>query len=363
MARKIDEAIETSGISKLEIAEKLGVSRPTLDAYIKGVSVINSDKLLRLSEITGRSVDYFFQEEGETKIFFRATHIDKIPKKYQVEAEEALRKYSQLEKLLKNPPTYISLVMPLNRYEEEEIKKIANTARGSLGLSPEIMIPDVFEIVGRFAKIIRFEMDEEEIFGFSSYSDSWGAAIFLNKKNTLERQIFTLVHEFGHLIMHRDYYKKDMDQKEYKMMEKMANYFSGVFLVPNELLEETLEDFGKKITWESFLKVKSKLRVSAMALLYRFMQQGIISREKYVKVNNDLKKNYKKDEPGPKLLEKDFYSLKNDKFKNLLKISFFEKHLSPSKLSELARVSQKEVREWIRSWMAEKDLEVGASER
>lgn len=46
------------GMDKTQFSELLGITRPTYAGYISGKRPMKTDVLLRLSEITGKSINY-----------------------------------------------------------------------------------------------------------------------------------------------------------------------------------------------------------------------------------------------------------------------------------------------------------------
>ena len=61
---EIEEARERIGLSKNEFAKKLGVTGRSYYNWIGGKNPIPSDALVKMSEITGASIDYLL---GKTK--------------------------------------------------------------------------------------------------------------------------------------------------------------------------------------------------------------------------------------------------------------------------------------------------------
>lgn len=72
--------------------------------------------------------------------------------------------------------------------------------------------------------------------------------IFVNKSDSPSRQRFTIAHEFGHYLLHKDYVK---DEKRYTVLlrrplkdlnyskeEKEANCFAANLLVPSQILSK-----------------------------------------------------------------------------------------------------------------------------
>lgn len=68
-----------------------------------------------------------------------------------------------------------------------------------------------------------------------------GCYIFVNcnAEITLERIIFTVFHEYGHIIFHRSLFKRrlyDTKNNNLNFLDKMANVFAGCFLISFEHL-------------------------------------------------------------------------------------------------------------------------------
>lgn len=87
--------------------------------------------------------------------------------------------------------------------------------------------------------------DGNKIAGFIDFDNH---RIVVNKDDPPNRQRFTVAHELGHYILHKDYIK---DQEKYKVLlrrplkdreytpeEKEANCFAAYLLVPSDLLKK-----------------------------------------------------------------------------------------------------------------------------
>lgn len=59
---KLSSAVEKTPFTKIQLAEKCGISRVTLDSVLKGKE-IGLHKFLKLIDLLGLSVGYFFDEE------------------------------------------------------------------------------------------------------------------------------------------------------------------------------------------------------------------------------------------------------------------------------------------------------------
>ena len=80
----------------------------------------------------------------------------------------------------------------------------------------------------------------------SGLCDFESAKIYVNKDDTTVRQSFTIAHELGHWIMHREAFEHDPEAygvlprfsspDRSNVLEQEANYFAAEFLVPKKLL-------------------------------------------------------------------------------------------------------------------------------
>ena len=59
IGRNIEQLRESRGMSKKDLADLLGVTRQTLDNYLKGRQIIDSGKLALLAREFSKSMDFF----------------------------------------------------------------------------------------------------------------------------------------------------------------------------------------------------------------------------------------------------------------------------------------------------------------
>jgi len=57
---RIKDALITAGYGQADLARRLGIKDPSVSAYISGKSAISDKAYLIASEMTGKSIDYFF---------------------------------------------------------------------------------------------------------------------------------------------------------------------------------------------------------------------------------------------------------------------------------------------------------------
>lgn len=112
--------------------------------------------------------------------------------------------------------------------------------RFRLGIGNATCVGDIVAILEasdiRVIPFNREETDKGMVFGFSAFSNKYGTAIYVNVHDSIsiERQIFSICHEYAHLIFHRDEYHGPA--KSYKTNgkaispeEKVANHFAACF--------------------------------------------------------------------------------------------------------------------------------------
>jgi Zn-dependent peptidase ImmA (M78 family) len=120
------------------------------------------------------------------------------------------------------------------------------------------------------------------------------AKIGYNPSESSVRQRFTLAHELGHYILHREenenklfvddnkvmFRRKNLSQKELKQ-EREANSFAAALLMPEELILiefEKLNEDDDFISDEKIIKkLAFKFMVSEIAMTYRLMNLNVLT--------------------------------------------------------------------------------------
>lgn len=126
---------------------------------------------------------------------------------------------------------------------------------------------------------------DDPIIGFSLYHEI--CPVIVVKKLPLEaRQSFTLMHELGHLLLHR---KSFIDEEAdlyfpHDKSEREANAFAGHLLVPDEFLARIDDGARPRDAAEYGAWLKEETRawgVSNQVILIRLMEEGRLSRGEY----------------------------------------------------------------------------------
>jgi Zn-dependent peptidase ImmA (M78 family)/DNA-binding XRE family transcriptional regulator len=270
-------------LSQERLAEMAGVTRQSINNYEKGKTLPDSKTLSDVAYVLGVSLDDLLCPEGDEQLQFRFRARESFGKSPQFAAQvrKLLATYTQLELAVGQHP-YAPESTPCDCVQgnEKYIQEIASQFRRRLGLG-DAPISNLFEAVeGVGLKVLRRSVPVDSFFGLGACSSDSGAFVLINSNVTIERQIFTLAHEIGHLIFHRGEYqdtlKEEGTKEEEKAREGVANYFAGHLLVCQPEFERVYR-FTKDI-----IKLKSYFRVSYQAILSRLAEMKQIDYQKEI---------------------------------------------------------------------------------
>jgi Zn-dependent peptidase ImmA (M78 family) len=109
---------------------------------------------------------------------------------------------------------------------------------------PPIPVIDIAEANGVDVVFADFGNAGERVAGFCDFKS---AKLYVNAKDAVNRQTFTIAHELGHWILHRDYFERNPN--DYSILprfqsvarsdpfEQEANDFAAKILVPKRLIQ------------------------------------------------------------------------------------------------------------------------------
>jgi len=296
IARRIRELREASGQSQTQVADSLSITRQTLSRMEKGEVPIDSEALFRLATLFDRPVSHFYEEReaNGVRLALRADHPQLLTPQLRNRLLDRLAAISDLEAAAGLdlhhglPPTE-----PLEKAGERElaiVQEVAQEERGRLGLGPVAPFSDPVAVLESLdIRVIPFELapgaDGEQLSGFSAYSEALGTGIFINTHPSLsvEHQVFSLMHEYGHLIFHRQAYHEPSGPyrtrgRTTSPAEKIANMFAEHMLLPPSGLRRFGGSLGVASLTDIF-EIKRIYRVSFAAVLTRLRQDGHIGKK------------------------------------------------------------------------------------
>lgn len=265
-------------LSQEQLADIVGVSRQSINNYENAKTLPDSKTLSALAFALGVTIDDLLRQPREGLLNFRFRAHAGCDFKPQLAAQvlRVLEDYTALEQAVGFPP-YAPENTPCHQLEgnEKRIQTIANQFRRRLGLG-DAPILNLFAAVEEIGlKVIRQPIAIKNFFGLSACSIDQGAFVLINTDNiTIERQLFTLAHEIGHLIFHRGEYQDTLIEsgakEEEKAREKVADYFAGYLLVPQDEFDRIYPQT------KNIVKLKRHFRVSYQVILSRLAEMGEI---------------------------------------------------------------------------------------
>ena len=112
--------------------------------------------------------------------------------------------------------------------------------------------------------------------------DELGTSFSYERDNPKVKQNFTLCHELGHYILKHDgnYFAESIDNQE-NLLEREANIFSAVVLMPDIVLLSKIY-----YSCDTFQQVQNSLEVSKQALFFRLLD---LLREYYSDNDSEIK--------------------------------------------------------------------------
>jgi Zn-dependent peptidase ImmA (M78 family) len=181
-------------------------------------------------------------------------------------------------------PVYPLQPSPDKQKELEQIETIAEQERHrlQLGIEPIADLVTVVEEAG--LRVIGADLPEHDVDGAVLFVPEYESAVALiNRAKPSLRQRFTLAHEYGHLLLHRnraEIWERDLFRAN-TPEERQANAFAAAFLMPKPLIERMYDEYGfsrkrKALPMYGWLVMTRRLQVSPHALAWRLYNLGYI---------------------------------------------------------------------------------------
>jgi len=298
------------------VAEKLKVEIQEIKNWESQESLIKISKLKKLAKIYKRPLAVFFLSKNP---------LEKLPNDYRVLPENQTRPLSKLTKIaIREVQHYQSFAIELSELLNTEYKY--KRVGKSFDLNPEnfaeqirskinVTLKQQFELKNDSSALLFwrnaiedmgifvFQMNAptEEIRGLSLIENNQ-SAIAMNNKDSIRARIFTIFHEFCHILLNDagfcDLGEEDYSSGHIKKIEKYCNHFAGAVLVPKHaLLEHSLVKNIKENderTHKAVRKIANDFKVSQEVILRRLLLFKKISRQYYLDKREELNKEYKK---------------------------------------------------------------------
>ena len=353
---RMTEARELMGLSKVELAEGLGITRGAVAQFEAGQTHPSAETFGRIAMILGQDPIFFLHAPDrnpiQPRISFRkraanAATNERIAKIKALHTNDVL---FYLLSLIKISPSDIpdTLYEPApETLSEFDIEAKAMQLRDAWGIG-DLPIRKLAVLLENHGIICINDELPDMIDAFSYWADPTGngheiPVIIQNQNKTYFRQRFTLAHELGHLLLHR--YVDDIEiETNYKLYENQANRFASAFLMPAKRFLGSMYS----TTMNAFPEQKKRWGTSIASIIERLKALGIIDDDRYKFFQIELsRRGWKKKEPfdcdtpreEPYFLNRAFQFISDKNLGSAAACSSF----TGFKLEELARITSNSV--------------------
>ena len=278
---RLSSARKMAGMSLQNLADALGnvVTKQSLNKYEQGKMKPDSELLIKLSNVLGVPVDYFYAEPTIVVELHNPDyrkHSSKISSTQKAAIEEksrnVLEKYFELENLLNfdEKPDYFKFDREITT--ADDAVEAANELREkwNLGYDP---IPDIIAMLeDKGYKVI--EIDAPKNFdGLAAEVDGLKVIVLNGALYTGNncRKRFTALHELAHQSL------EFPNEMEHKVEEKLCHIFANAVLYPSEMAEKELHYERFHFFENELVLIKERWGISISAIFQTALRLGIIS--------------------------------------------------------------------------------------
>jgi len=288
------------GMPVEQLFSDLSIPQSNLAMVLEGKAGLTFNQLQKIANFFGRGVLFFLDDDpvDEERIHspqFRTLANQKLDLSPKTKA--------LIERAEKQRAVYLSLLEDLDAeymlnfrpptLERRDPVLAARVARDWLGLGDTNNF-DSYRSAVETKGILVFRTNgyagkwqlpkDNPIFGFSLY-DERCPLIVVKKLDVEVRQNFTLIHELGHLLLHRaSSIDEELDLYSHSGQEREANQFAGHLLIPDEYLRE-INDGERPVHVYEFDHWLEEYRkawgVSSEVILLRLLDSNRLSRDAY----------------------------------------------------------------------------------
>lgn len=318
IAQNIQRLLAENKVTVSELSQELGISRVTMGNYLRANTTIDSVRLVQIANFFGVPPERLLTNrlDGRPAILFRsALHYQDAVEGVEDRISQYLDDYIDLAKSVgksigflpeqynlftehKGKPIDINFAgtdafdtnCKINSSLKQAIWQIADYHRNLLGMGDKGAIDLIPALTARGINVIFLDLDSPEISGLSICDESCGSFIFANSNSsiTYERQLFTVAHEYGHILLHRPIFRQKValgsSEKKRDFLDKMADCFAGRLLCPPQALRPYANQFAadnKNLNYviSVAMPIKQQLQISLQSLIMALDSYQLISNE------------------------------------------------------------------------------------
>ena len=345
------------------VADRIDVPRSAISEIESGKRELSAAELFGLAKLFGEPMEFLLgiddRADDEELVMLRAETVTAATKAELRRFIASCHEYRRIEEWTSEvrEPDLRKLSRILSTYEQAQALAEEERKRLELGVTPAHQLLQVLE--ERVGVMVLFESLEEGISGASVNSSHFGPAILVNSAHPTGRRMFTLAHEYFHLLTagrvanskgaSAAHLCEALNSREKKdRAEQLADQFAGTLLMPRHEFVEQLQRLvreDKMIETLDLVGVARYFGVSVLAVFVRMAALKIVpwdvAQAQYH--HPELQDRIKEGEPGPE----------PKRFKRLAVKAFLAEQISRSRLAELLDVNVADVEELVRSYGGE----------
>lgn len=275
VGKNIQRLREIGDISQSELALNSGLSRAAINAIESGESSPRLETLARIAAALRVGLDDLMRPSKQRRrIRFRSDRRLTTRREIIARVSRVLDVFDELETKLgiyKGAAALDRLraAVPASGANLDAGPQLAAETRQIMGLDPHEPIADLSGVLERNGiRVLAASVATDGFFGLSAADDVPAIAVNTWDRISVERRIFSAVHELGHLIADADDY--DVDQMdEDKPTETRADRFASYFLMPENAFKAAWAASAGLSLMDRTIKVKRIFRVSYKTVLMR----------------------------------------------------------------------------------------------
>ena len=358
-------------LSQAALARRAGISRISLGKIERGETTPRAKTVSALARaLRASAADLATPVAPLNFVRFRAAR--RVNSREQILAETSawLSAYSWLEKEL-GQERHFELQDLVGRSAAPA--ELAACAREGLGVGPREPVRDICGLLeDNGLKMLLLEKASDLFFGLSVGAADGGPAIVVNtwRRISVERWIFTAVHELGHILMHLDAFDRRQTDENVDE-ERQADRFASHFLMPEGVFEDEWRESGGLSFVERVFKVKRIFRVSYKTVLYRLRESGRMGSDVFAIFQAQYKRlagrTLKKVDEPQALAEGEFrfnwssaaelgdslskYDFVEDRLSRLVREALEKEIISLGRAAEILALPMTEMRELASTWV------------
>ena len=296
---------ESSGWTTDEIAKRLKISSKVVNEFESGDKPLKMSQIKTLAKAFKRPIAAFMlskplAEKNRPKDYRAITNRNNVFDKKTLLAMRETRRLQSILSGFLSGEDYQKREKLETRKIAENPEKIALEFRKKLDLTRDKQrrfrdgygffnyLRDAFEERNVF--VFQFSMPIEDARGFT-FADELPSTIVVNTKDSIEARIFTLMHEFGHILLRESAIGiPDVGRLSGNENEKWCDSLSAFFLLPEEYAKEEFEAHKGSLTTPDQLKrISRKFKTSKAMLLRRMKDMEYITESEYDSKMNQYK--------------------------------------------------------------------------